>query len=177
MDNKVVFLGNASVGKTSIIHRFIHKNFFSSSQPTIGAAFVTSIVKVNDTDVRLNIWDTAGSERYRTLVPLYYRNANVAVIVFDLSDYSSFTDSLKWLEELDTPHVFLVGNKFDIKSFDTEFILKEKNLTFIEVSAKTGLFIDELFYQIASKLQSHPSIDLEQTLDLTQNIETNNCNC
>ncbi|GME70691.1 unnamed protein product [Ambrosiozyma monospora] len=105
-DVKVVLLGESSVGKSSILQRFQSNTFNENKSSTIGAAFISKkIFKTNPSNedcslINLQIWDTAGQERFHNLTPLYYRNANLALIVFDLNDESSFKKAEFWTKEL-----------------------------------------------------------------------------
>ncbi|KAF3421680.1 hypothetical protein E2986_09720 [Frieseomelitta varia] len=116
---KVVVLGSQGVGKTSIIKRYIEKKFNEHLNPTIGALFFSCKLKIEDSRVILMIWDTAGQERFRSMAPMYYRKANVAMLVFDLTEYSTFTAMKRWVEELqknveDPMVLVVVGNKLDL---------------------------------------------------------------
>jgi small GTP-binding protein len=128
------------------------------SAPTLGASYTSKTVNFGESEVRLQIWDTAGQERFRTLTPMYFRGAAAALIVYAVNDRASFEDLDGWLE-IFTEHtenaaVILVGNKADL---DDERDIStqegaEKAITisagFTEVSAKSGLGIEELFTMI-----------------------------
>ena len=145
---KLVFLGDSSVGKSSVITRKVHDKFDEYSEPTIGAAFLSISIKVDDSNVNLQIWDTAGQERYKSLAPMYYRGAHAAVIVYDITSYDSFKGATFWVKELYNNNsksiIFLVGNKIDKK--ETRKVKEEEainysvlnNLKYFEVSAKNG---------------------------------------
>lgn len=94
--HKLVILGDVGVGKSSIVQRFVNGNFIALHEPTIGALFLTKRLRVADYTVKFEIWDTAGQERYHALTPMYYKNANAAIIVFDVSNASSFERGQKW---------------------------------------------------------------------------------
>ena len=83
--HKLVFLGDSAVGKSCIVSRFVRKDFSEFQEPTIGAAFNTAIVDLDDYKVRFEIWDTAGQERFRSLIPSYIRDSSVAIVVYDVS--------------------------------------------------------------------------------------------
>ncbi|GMM36515.1 Rab family GTPase [Saccharomycopsis crataegensis] len=120
---KLVFLGESAVGKSSIIQRFTRNIFDEYQNATIGAAFISRIFEFRDdankviNKVKYEIWDTAGQERYKSLTPMYYRNANVAVIVFDLTEKSSFTRAKDWISEL---QLYCDGANIRIMSGDDE---------------------------------------------------------
>ena len=87
---KIVFLGNQSVGKTSIIHRFIYDSFDDSYQATIGIDFMSQKMYVEDKIIILNLWDTAGQERFKSLIPSYIKDSAVAIVCYDVTSRESF---------------------------------------------------------------------------------------
>ena len=116
---KLVFIGDQSVGKTSIISRFQFDTFDDHYQTTIGIDFVSKTVPVDDGTVRLQLWDTAGQERFRSLIPSYIRDSHVAVVVFDITNRESFESTAKWIADVRAQRgsdvvIVLVGNKTDL---------------------------------------------------------------
>ncbi|KAJ1814888.1 Vacuolar protein sorting-associated protein 21 [Coemansia sp. RSA 2675] len=116
---KVVLLGEAAVGKSSLVLRFVNDEFQENKEPTIGAAFLTQKVRLDDSVLKLDIWDTAGQERFHSLAPMYYRNAQAAVVVYDITRASSLDRAKSWIKELQrqaSPNIViaLVGNKLDL---------------------------------------------------------------
>ncbi|KHN31372.1 Ras-related protein RABH1e [Glycine soja] len=116
---KLVFLGDQSVGKTSIITRFMYDKFDINYQATIGIDFLSKTMYLEDRTVRLQLWDTAGQERFRSLIPSYIRDSSVAVVVYDVANRQSFLNTNKWIEEVRTERgsdviIVLVGNKTDL---------------------------------------------------------------
>lgn len=118
---KLVLLGESAVGKSSIVHRFVKNTFDDMRESTIGAAFLTQSITLPETNttVKFEIWDTAGQERYKSLAPMYYRNANAALCVYDITSRASFGKAQDWIKELrkQAPEgivVALVGNKADL---------------------------------------------------------------
>ncbi|CAM1325772.1 RAB6B (predicted) [Pycnogonum litorale] len=116
---KLVFLGEQSIRKTSIITRFMYDSFDSNYQATIGIDFLSKVMYLEDRTVRLRLWDTAGQERFRSLIPSYIRDSTVAIVVYDVSNSNSFKLTEKWIEEVRTERgtdvvVVLVGNKTDL---------------------------------------------------------------
>nr|XP_029121697.1 ras-related protein RHN1 isoform X3 [Elaeis guineensis] len=108
-------------GKTSIALRFVKGQFFDCQESTIGAAFFSQILSLNEATVKFDIWDTAGQERYHSLAPMYYRGAAAAVVVYDISSTDSFNRAKKWVQELQrqgNPHLVmaLVANKADLET-------------------------------------------------------------
>jgi len=165
---KLVLLGNSSVGKSSCVNRFVRNEFLDFRQPTIGAAFVTKSVQLDDVIVKFEIWDTAGQERYRSLAPMYYRGAACALVVFDITDRSSFEGARSWISELQS-HVTsgndlvlaLAGNKCDlpnrtVSAEEGEAFAAANNCVYYETSAKTGENVDKIFDGIARRLPKCP---------------------
>ena len=158
---KVVMLGASHVGKTSIVTRYIQNGFSEEAQSTIGASFVNKSVTLDDGhEVHLQIWDTAGQEQFRSLAPMYYHSADAAIIVFALNNVPSFEGVREWIDELSEaceirPALFIVGNKADLegKTISEEQISELSNeihAQHVLTSAKTGIGIDELFWEVAA---------------------------
>ncbi|KAJ4820334.1 Ras-related protein [Rhynchospora pubera] len=181
---KLVFLGDQSVGKTSIITRFMYDKFDSAYQPTIGIDFLSKTMYLEDRTVRLQLWDTAGQERFRSLIPSYIRDCSVAIIVYDVSDRQSFMHISKWVEEVHTQRrrniiIVLVGNKNDLVdqrqvSFEEgEVKAIEIGAIFTETSAKSGFNIKTLFRKVASTLPGMENYSATQQEDLVNvNLKT-----
>jgi small GTP-binding protein len=160
---KLVLLGEGAVGKSSLVLRFVRGQFFDYQESTIGAAFLTQTVALNDTTVKFEIWDTAGQERYHSLAPMYYRGAAAAIVVYDITSPDSFARAKSWVRELQrqgNPNIViaLAGNKSDLASKrkvepdEARQYAEENNIMFMETSAKTASNVNELFVQIARKL-------------------------
>jgi len=158
---KLVLIGEVSVGKSSLVIRFVKDKFFEGTEPTIGAAFLTKIVNIGEYSVKLEIWDTAGQERYHSLAPMYYRGAPAAFVVYDITNKASFERARNWVEELrrDNPTIAIgfVGNKSDlvnreVQTKDAEKFAADNNVFFMETSAKLNQNVNELFETIARKI-------------------------
>ena len=161
---KLVFLGDQSVGKTSIITRFMYDNFDRHYQATIGIDFLSKTMYLEDRTVRLQLWDTAGQERFRSLIPSYIRDSSVAVVVYDVSNRASFLNAAKWVEDARAERgivvvICLVGNKTDlgndkrqVSTEEGEERARKDNLLFMEVSAKAGYNVKSLFRKLATSL-------------------------
>ncbi|KAJ7376985.1 Ras- protein Rab-6B [Desmophyllum pertusum] len=160
---KLVFLGEQSVGKTSLITRFMYDSFDNTYQATIGIDFLSKTMYLEDRTVRLQLWDTAGQERFRSLIPSYIRDSSVAVVVYDITNYNSFQQTAKWIDDVRTERgsdviIMLVGNKTDLSdkrqvtTEDGERKAKELNVMFIETSAKAGYNVKQLFRRVAAAL-------------------------
>lgn len=171
MNNKVLFpkkyklvsLGEQSVGKTSLITRFMYDNFDNTYQATIGIDFLVKTISLRGRSVRLQLWDTAGQERFRSLIPCYIRESEIALVVYDVTSAESFEQTSKWITDVKAERgeevlIMLVGNKTDLeekRQVSTkagEDKSKELNLLFMETSAKSGHNVKELFLKVASEL-------------------------
>ncbi|TRM68456.1 P-loop containing nucleoside triphosphate hydrolase protein [Schizophyllum amplum] len=121
IDSKIVIMGNSGVGKTSLLRRYTQNKFDpKNTTSTSGAFFVTKKVTLHGLKVRLQLWDTAGQERFRSMAPMYYRGANAALLLYDITDASTFSDIRGWLEELHkncSPEliIYIVGAKADLQ--------------------------------------------------------------
>ncbi|KAL7413238.1 GTP-binding protein ypt5 [Mrakia frigida] len=116
---KLVLLGEAAVGKSSLVLRFVSNDFSENKEPTIGAAFLTQKCRLEDKVIKFEIWDTAGQERFHSLAPMYYRNASAAVVVYDITKAASLDKAKAWVKELQrqaNPNIViaLAGNKLDL---------------------------------------------------------------
>ncbi|GKV00272.1 hypothetical protein SLEP1_g12989 [Rubroshorea leprosula] len=112
LNAKLVLLGDMGAGKSSLVLRFVKGQFLEFQESTIGAAFFSQTVAVNDSTVKFEIWDTAGQERYHSLAPMYYRGAAAGIIVYDITSTESFARAKKWVQELQKQgvHLFLRNN-------------------------------------------------------------------
>ncbi|KAL8728174.1 MAG: hypothetical protein Q9166_005568 [cf. Caloplaca sp. 2 TL-2023] len=178
---KLVFLGEQSVGKTSLITRFMYDSFDNMYQATIGIDFLSKTMYLEDRTVRLQLWDTAGQERFRSLIPSYIRDSSVAVIVYDISSLKSFQNTRKWVDDVRGERgndviIVLVGNKTDLgdKREVTQQMgedeAKRCGALFVETSAKAGANVKGLFRRIA---QSLPGMEGEGEQRENQMIDVN----
>jgi len=177
---KLVFLGEQSVGKTSLITRFMYDSFDSTYQATIGIDFLSKTMYLEDRTVRLQIWDTAGQERFRSLIPSYIRDSSAAVVVYDISNTNSFAQVDRWIEDVRAERgsdviIILVGNKTDltdqrrVSMEQGERRAKELGVLFIESSAKTGHNVKQLFRRVAAAL---PGLDINKEEDKPNEVKT-----
>lgn len=180
---KLVLLGEAAVGKSSSVERFVNNQFAEYQAPTIGAAFLTQSVEVEDGIVKFEIWDTAGQERYRSLAPMYYRGAAAALVIYDITNMQSFERAKTWVEELQRQAtadivIALAGNKSDMeKDRKVPFELAkqyadENRCILYETSAKTGHNIRAIFTAVAAKLpKSTPGPQVNDSIHLLSQAE------
>jgi small GTP-binding protein len=156
VSGKVVFVGDTTVGKTSIIAKFRNQAF--PSQGTVGADSIPATVDYLGSPVSLAIFDTAGGENYRCLIPLYARFAHVGVIVYDKTSQATFDSVGDWVDYLknnsDVPHLVVVGNKADLPPIvqlaDEEHASRLHDCPLFSTSAVTGEGIDPLFRRVAA---------------------------
>jgi small GTP-binding protein len=160
---RVVLVGDSEAGKTSIIHSFVHGDFSSNQKNTVAAVFHTISREIDGQKVQLQIWDTAGQEKYRSIGPIYYREAAAAIAVFDVT-VDDFEDRLDaWIARVRRaaadPRIFVVGNKCDLLTDDR---VTARMCTFAEAhnaeclltSAKEGTNIQVLFEHVLSAVAS-----------------------
>ena len=172
------------VGKTSISKRFITGKFekIELSNRTINTKTFQKCIEVNNKSFNLNIWDTAGEEKYHALAPIFYRGAQGAVIIFDVTNRETFKRATKWFSELSefaegNPKMILIGNKIDlpnrvISNEEATNLAREYNCNFLEVSAYTGANVEEIFFNLTSSI--YKSKQKKQTEKMDYFEENNN---
>ncbi|XP_048744976.1 ras-related protein Rab-24-like isoform X2 [Ostrea edulis] len=159
---KLVILGNNNTGKTCLLKRYLHNTFQDGAEPTIGAAFVSKKIQALGKRVTLNIWDTAGSERYQSMAKMYYRGARAAILCYDLTDKSSFEKIRYWVGELQENEqycrMYICGTKKDLIDNDpnaravseneAQVIAEDLQTALFETSSLTGENVDTVFQRI-----------------------------
>jgi small GTP-binding protein len=167
---KVVIVGDSTVGKTCLLSRLTTGQFNPNNLPTIGAAFQNHTITTAKGTATLQIWDTAGQERYRALTPMYYRNAQVIVMVFDLTSTQSFASLEDWNLDLEGKadndvQLFVVGNKADLvgeraveEGIARAFAQKIGAIEYLETSAKSGQGVVGLFTKVAESAQAKTQV-------------------
>ena len=177
---KVVLVGESGVGKTSIITQFIDQTFQEDQQSTTGGTFSTKSVKCgNNKTLKFEIWDTAGQERYRSLTKMFYKDANAAVLVYDITRKDSF-EQLKeyWAEQIkECPEniiLVIAGNKSDLISKEevdegeARKLASDLGAIYVGTSAKQVESINDLFIEIAKKYTGSEQIEIKDEDDPTQ---------
>ncbi|CAD7014030.1 ras-related protein RHN1 [Ceratitis capitata] len=160
IEGKVVVLGSRGVGKTRLVTKYVKNSLHKDIGSTIAASFFTCKVMLDDVKIKLQIWDTAGQERFKAVAPMYYRNANAAILVFDLTESSTFVDIKSWIQELhrhvQEPMVLtLVGNKLDLPAqrqitHDEAFMFASSlGATYFEASAESDQGLEQVFLSTA----------------------------
>ena len=188
---KIIILGDLSSGKTNIINRYVSNKFVEDSKPTIGVEMFEKNYKIAEDSVTAQIWDTAGQEKYNSLTSSYYRGAQGAIVVYDITQKDSFEKVEKLVNDLREKsetkiYIILVGNKIDkeqnriISKEEGENLAEKLKIDFCEVSAKSGDGIDNVFQKLIDKVynihkgefKSMASIELENEQKV--NLEINN---
>ncbi|CAK8695572.1 unnamed protein product [Clavelina lepadiformis] len=164
---KIVIIGDSGVGKTSVIRRFANNEFSFDVATTLGQDFRSRLLKVGSNTCRLQMWDTAGAERFRSISSVYFRGVNGAIIAYDITNNNSFNNVKEWMGNFDqlvdagVPKL-LIGNKCDLKTerkiekAEGEKLAKASNMLFGETSAKDNINIEHVFMKLVENM-----IDME----------------
>ena len=155
---KLIFLGDQNVGKSCILNRFMNDTFTEEYQATIGLDFQSKNVQIDNQDIHLLLYDTAGQEKFRSLIPMYTRDSNIILLVYEINNKDSFLHLPDWINDLtnvnkDDVIFALVGNKIDLEESrqvspeEGQRFAEEHGYIFPEVSAKTGHGFSDLFYK------------------------------
>ena len=152
---KIIFVGDSGVGKTTIIKRIIEEKFNDLNDSSIGVDYYSKDIKFKGDELKLQIWDTAGQEKYRGLITSYARNAVLAFIIYDISSVETFKSLSKWIDYLNSIEkmkIIICGNKIDLKDRkinqkDGEEFAKNDGLPFFDVSAINNENIEYMFYR------------------------------
>ena len=160
---KYIIIGDAAVGKSNLLLRYAHGQFKPEYQLTIGVEFGAKNIQINNKIFRIQIWDTAGQENFRSITRAYYKNSVCALVVYDISSRDTFDHVSTWIEDCKnqspkTIFMVLVGNKCDLNdkrqvTFEEGKELAERNeMLFFETSAKDGINVDEIFLNSANEI-------------------------
>lgn len=160
---KIVLAGDAEVGKSNVLSRFIRNEFSVDSRSTIGVEFATRTIAVEDKRIKAQVWDTAGQTRYRAITAAYYRGAVGALLMYDVTKPSTFASIKRWVEELRehaSPHIatLLVGNKTDLEPLravtteEAAAFAAENGMEFIETSALNASNVDSAFETVLTNI-------------------------
>ncbi|KIJ19675.1 hypothetical protein PAXINDRAFT_166756 [Paxillus involutus ATCC 200175] len=168
---KLLLIGNASVGKSSLLLRFSDEAWIPEDEATatIGVDFRVHKMEVNGRRVKLSIWDTAGQERFRTITSAYYRGAQGIILVYDVANRETFDALPKWFTEIDTyvsttvPKI-IVGNKLDkehsrqVATPEAAAFAARQGALFLEASAKTAVGVCEVFEDLVKRILDTPEL-------------------
>jgi Ras-related protein Rab-6A len=155
---KLILLGDQGVGKSCILNRFLNDTFIEDYQATIGLDFQSKNVQIENQDIHLLLYDTAGQEKFRSLIPMYTRDANIILLVYDISNKDTFNHLPDWIRDLTNVNIkeiifVIVANKIDLNAQravtleEGQKFAEEHDFLFQEISAKTGVGFSELFYK------------------------------
>ena len=156
---KIIFVGDAATGKTSIINRIIDNPFNEIYEISIGIDFMSKNIRFRGQNTKIQIWDSAGQEKYKGLIPSYIRNSSLVFLVYDVSRKESFDNIINWINfvrNIEKTIMVLCGNKIDltreVKKSEGEELAKKEGLLFFECSAKTNENIKYMFYSAVVEL-------------------------
>ncbi|KDO23052.1 hypothetical protein SPRG_11899 [Saprolegnia parasitica CBS 223.65] len=167
---KLLLVGDAGVGKSSMLLRFTDDTFDDHLQSTIGVDFKVKMMQVDGKRIKMTIWDTAGQERFRTLTSSYYRGAQGIILVYDVARKETFENLGTWLQEVEVYSPangrdvvkLLVGNKIDkervVSRQEGEAWARSKGMLFVESSAKTKIGIQQVFNEVVQKILDNPAL-------------------
>ena len=181
---KLIILGDSGVGKTCLLMRFTEEKFTPSHITTIGIDFKTKTLNLNGKAVKLQICDTAGQEKFRTITQTYYKGAMGIILTFDCSDEKSFGNIKSWMKQIEahaSPGVckILIGNKSDlpnrvISAESAQKLANEFKIKYFETSAKTGENVSQAFEYIASEIAKSGIVVKPAENKIIPNIKNNN---
>lgn len=161
---RIIIVGDSSVGKTCLVVKFTEDRFIDAHDITIGVELGNKVLQLENNIIKFQIWDTSGQENYRSVTRSFYRRAGCAILVFDLTDSSSFYNCESWVREIrqnskDDIVLYLVGNKSDLVTGDNipideinKFVASHGILAYKQTSAKTGENIENVFREAAVRL-------------------------
>lgn len=185
---KIIIIGDSGVGKSSLLHRYINNYYNDDSNSTIAIDLQNKVLNIEDKKIKLQIWDTAGQEKYSRLIKCYYKGARGILLCFDITNNNSFLHLTNWFKkineniQLKNAIIFIVGTKKDLENRVVDYDIalefaKENNAEYYEISAKESTNIDELFTNIVKKIikyDNHTVIDItdnEQIIQLDNNYK------
>ena len=182
---KVLFVGDASVGKTCLMNRFIHNRFDEGYMSTIGVTFYTKIYDYKGNKIKLQLWDTAGQERFHSITSNYFRNADGILFIYDITNINSFEGVKDWIKESEdydnNIQKILLGNKCDlidsreVQKEEVALFCKEKKMDFYETSAKENINLDEAFKRMVELIfQAKKSQNYLSNREVYQSLISNN---
>jgi len=160
---KILIIGDAGVGKSNLLLRYVKNEFASDMRSTVGVEFGTKMLKIDNYDIKAQIWDTAGQERYRAITSAYYKGAKGVLIVYDITKKNTFENVDKWLNDFkmksdDDAAIVIVGNKSDLIN-EREVSIEEatlkaqvNHLAFFETSAKENENVHSAFMSLMNQV-------------------------
>lgn len=182
---KVLVLGDSGVGKSSLLSRYVNDTFTENMVSTIGVDFSVKSIVYNNKNIKFQLWDTAGQEKFRILTKSYYRGTHAVIIAFDLTKLDSFLNVKKWIDEVmsndvdQEKYIIVVGTKSDlvndrrVSSENVEQFKNILNVKYFETSSKLGIGIDEVFIEFCKTFLASNSIPLNNHKKLSNSILLN----
>ena len=178
---KIIFVGDAATGKTSIINRIIDNPFNDIYEVSIGIDFMSKNIRFRGQNTKIQIWDSAGQEKYKGLIPSYIRNSSIVFLVYDVSKRSSFDNIMNWINfvrNIEKTIMVLCGNKIDlnreVEKNEGEELAKKEGLLFFECSAKTNENIKLMFYSAIAGLSSFGVTDESEKENMIKELMEEN---
>jgi len=178
---KIVLIGDSTVGKTSLLYRFIEGRFIEDRLCTICADFKTKSIRIDQSTIaKLTVWDTAGQEKYRAITSNYYRDANGVILIYDVANKSTFKNLNMWLNDINNKNlresisIILVANKIDLPNREISYeegddFAQKNNLLYCETSIKEGKNIEDVFDMITRDIIENNS-NLENENDISMSL-------
>lgn len=161
---KILVIGESAVGKSCLLVRYTDNRFEESFVTTIGVDFKTKLLSIDNQSVKMQIWDTAGQEQFKSITKAYFRGAHGILVVFDLTRRDTFILSQSWIESIregssDPIEIILVGNKCDlpraVSEDEAKKLAQQFNIPYFETSAKNNINVERVFVQIATAALRH----------------------
>ncbi len=163
---KLNVIGDGSVGKTTLLHRYVKREFIDTAKMTIGVEFLTKQVEIEDVKCQLTLWDVSGQERFFFMIDKYLRGSSGALLLFDITNMKSFVNISKWVNVIrdknpshDDLPILLIAAKVDLEEFSmvgdlyAKKVFKQHNLiNFVKTSSKTGLNVDLAFETVVKHI-------------------------
>lgn len=188
---KIILIGESNVGKSNILNKFVNNKFIENEFTTLGLNYFSKLIKINNINYKLQLWDTAGQEKFYSITRNYYNNSHGIILCFDITKELTFNSLDNWFKKIYENNVknvelILVGTKKDLytnrevnKNVAIDFA-NELKIDYIEVSSKTGDNINELFFKLVSKIiESNKNINNNKTINcnnfILKEIENNYC--
>lgn len=192
---KFIVIGSSGVGKTSLLKRLIDDTFSSDNTSTIGVEYLSTVIEIDGQPIKLQIWDTAGQEKFRSIAKSYFRHAVGVILVYDITDRKSFDDLSFWLNDVHSlcdPNaaITLIGNKLDMASqravttAEAQAFAQNHQLTYLETSARGGDNVNEAFHRATKTVYERAESGLlsSKTAQSQQDVASNSgsnsgCKC
>jgi Ras-related protein Rab-1A len=191
---KILLLGDAHTGKSSILNVYKNDMFYDNEVSTIGVEFMIKYIDFNGEQIKLQIWDTAGQERFRSITSSYYRGSDGILLVFDITNRQSFLNIKKWINDVDKfidkdYQKILIGNKFDL-NYKREVTYEESvefadslDINYIETSAKDNINIENIFMYLVKNIyfkkekKERENEFKNKKINLLESLKIKKCQC